>query len=58
MTTNLLTTKQAAALLHITPNLLRQWVHRKKITAMYPGLFDPDEIERITFQINHKESVK
>jgi excisionase family DNA binding protein len=43
---NLITTAQAAALLNITPNYLRQLVHRKKISQVYPGLFDPDEINR------------
>jgi excisionase family DNA binding protein len=43
---SLITTAQAAALLNITPNYLRQLVYRKKIKSVYPGLFDPQEIER------------
>lgn len=44
---NLLTTAQAAKKLGITPNLLRQWVYRKKIKQVYPGLFDPNDIQTL-----------
>jgi hypothetical protein len=46
-----LTTAQAAALLNITPNHLRQLVYRKKISQVYPGLFDPDALEQ--YKLSH-----
>jgi excisionase family DNA binding protein len=54
--TTFLTTAQAAALLNITPNYLRQLVYRKKISQVYPGLFDPQEIERYKHE-THKTSM-
>jgi excisionase family DNA binding protein len=53
---NLITTAQAAALLNITPNYLRQLVHRKKISQVYPGLFDPTEIERYKHETHTQKS--
>jgi hypothetical protein len=55
---SLITTAQAAALLNITPNYLRQLVHRKKISQVYPGLFDPQEIERYQLALIHPSPSK